>query len=333
MERESMIQKEKNPEYLNSFLNYSITILNKSPNSVKEYNYDLVNFLRYMMIHFKLTKETDLQKIDITLFTEEDLKKITLEDIHSYISHLAIDNRSKATTRARKISTIRIFFKYLSQKANILKINPAQNLETPKLEKRMPKYLSLDDSKRLLDVAGHEDNRNAKRDYAITTLFLNCGMRLSELVGINIDDIDFEECKMTVIGKGNKERTIYLNRACMFAINNYLSSRPSKTSIKHDSKNSEKALFISEQKKRISNRTVQTIIHKELQLAGLDAKKLSVHKLRHTAATLMYQYGNVDIRALQELLGHQSISTTEIYTHVSNEQVRNAVESNPLANL
>ena len=328
-----MIQKEKNPEYLNSFLNYSITILNKSPNSVKEYNYDLVNFLRYMMIHFKLTKETDLQKIDITLFTEEDLKKITLEDIHSYISHLAIDNRSKATTRARKISTIRIFFKYLSQKANILKINPAQNLETPKLEKRMPKYLSLDDSKRLLDVAGHEDNRNAKRDYAITTLFLNCGMRLSELVGINIDDIDFEECKMTVIGKGNKERTIYLNRACMFAINNYLSSRPSKTSIKHDSKNSEKALFISEQKKRISNRTVQTIIHKELQLAGLDAKKLSVHKLRHTAATLMYQYGNVDIRALQELLGHQSISTTEIYTHVSNEQVRNAVESNPLANL
>lgn len=333
MERESMIQKEKNPEYLNSFLNYSITILNKSPNSVKEYNYDLVNFLRYMMIHFKLTKETDLQKIDITLFTEEDLKKITLEDIHSYISHLAIDNRSKATTRARKISTIRIFFKYLSQKANILKINPAQNLETPKLEKRMPKYLSLDDSKRLLDVAGHEDNRNAKRDYAITTLFLNCGMRLSELVGINIDDIDFEECKMTVIGKGNKERTIYLNRACMFAINDYLSSRPPKTSIKHDSKNSEKALFISEQKKRISNRTVQTIIHKELQLAGLDAKKLSVHKLRHTAATLMYQYGNVDIRALQELLGHQSISTTEIYTHVSNEQVRNAVESNPLANL
>ena len=328
-----MIQKEKNPEYLNSFLNYSITILNKSPNSVKEYNYDLVNFLRYMMIHFKLTKETDLQKIDITLFTEEDLKKITLEDIHSYISHLAIDNKSKATTRARKISTIRIFFKYLSQKANILKINPAQNLETPKLEKRMPKYLSLDDSKRLLDVAGHEDNRNAKRDYAITTLFLNCGMRLSELVGINIDDIDFEECKMTVIGKGNKERTIYLNRACMFAINDYLSSRPSKTSIKHDSKNSEKALFISEQKKRISNRTVQTIIHKELQLAGLDAQKLSVHKLRHTAATLMYQYGNVDIRALQELLGHQSISTTEIYTHVSNEQVRNAVESNPLADL
>lgn len=328
-----MIPKEKNPEYLNSFLDYSITILNKSPNSVKEYNYDLANFLKFIMIRFKMTNETNYDEIDITSFAEKDLKKITLDDIHAYVSHLAINNRSKATTRARKISTIRIFFKYLSQKANILEVNPAQNLETPKLEKRMPKYLSLDDSKKLLDVAGHEDNRNAKRDFAITTLFLNCGMRLSELVGININDIDFSECKMTVIGKGNKERTIYLNKACMMAINDYLSSRPPKNLIKHDSKNSDKALFLSEQKKRISNRTVQAIISKELRTAGLDSKNLSVHKLRHTAATLMYQYGNVDIRALQELLGHQSISTTEIYTHVSNEQVRNAVESNPLANI
>ena len=327
-----MIQREKNPEYLNSFLDYSITILNKSPNSVKEYNYDLTNFLKFMMIRFKLTNETDLSKIDILIFTENDLKKITLDDIHAYISHLAIDNRSKATTRARKVSTIRIFFKYLSQKANILEINPAQNLETPKLEKRMPKYLSLEDSKKLLSVAENEDNRNYKRDYAITTLFLNCGMRLSELVGININDIDFSECKMTVIGKGNKERTIYLNKSCMVALNDYLSSRPASNMVKHDSKNSEKALFLSEQKQRISNRTVQNIISKELKQAGLDTKNLSVHKLRHTAATLMYQYGKVDIRALQELLGHQSISTTEIYTHVNNEQVRNAIESNPLAN-
>ena len=195
----------------------------------------------------------------------------------------------------------------------------------------MPKYLSLDDSKKLLNAADNQDNRNYKRDYAITTLFLNCGMRLSELVGINLNDIDFSECKMTVIGKGNKERTIYLNKSCMVAINDYISSRPPQSLIKRDSKNSEKALFLSEQKKRISNRTVQAIINKELQQAGLDFKNLSVHKLRHTAATLMYQYGNVDIRALQELLGHQSISTTEIYTHVSNDQVRNAVESNPLA--
>ena len=326
-----MIPRDKNPEYLNSFLDYSITILNKSPNSVKEYNYDIANFLKFMMIHFKLTNETDYEQIDITKFSEQDLKKITLSDIHSYVSHLAIDNKSKATTRARKISTIRIFFKYLSQKTNILEVNPAQNLETPKLEKRMPKYLSLDDSKKLLNAADNQDNRNYKRDYAITTLFLNCGMRLSELVGINMNDIDFNECKMTVIGKGNKERTIYLNKSCMVAINDYISSRPPQSLIKRESKNSEKALFLSEQKKRISNRTVQAIINKELQQAGLDSKNLSVHKLRHTAATLMYQYGNVDIRALQELLGHQSISTTEIYTHVSNDQVRNAVESNPLA--
>ena len=215
------------------------------------------------------------------------------------------------------------------QKANLIQINPAQNLENPKLDKRLPKYLSLDDSKRLLNVTANEDNRNSKRDYAIITLFLNCGMRLSELVGINTTDIIFSECKLNVIGKGNKERTIYLNKACMNAIQEYLNVRP-KEAIKYDSKN---ALFLSERRERISRRTVQYVVDKELKAAGLDTKKYSTHKLRHTAATLMYQYGNVDIRALQELLGHESISTTEIYTHVNNEQVRNAVESNPLANL
>ncbi len=205
-------------------------------------------------------------------------------------------------------------------------------MENPKQDRRLPKYLSLDDSKKLLDVASDEDNRNCQRDYAITTLFLNCGMRLSELVGINTNDINFSDCKLNVIGKGNKERTIYLNKACMKAIADYLQVRP-KENIKHDSRYSEKALFLSERRERISNRTVQHIIAKELQKAGLDCKKYSVHKLRHTAATLMYQYGQVDIRALQELLGHESISTTEIYTHVNNEQVRDAVERNPLANL
>ena len=326
-----MIDREKNPEFLNSFLDYSITILNKSPNSVKEYNYDLNMFLKYMLIEFKETNEKEFDKIDISNFSINTLKKIKLNNIHSFVSYLATNNKSKASTRARKISTIRIFFKYLVNKTDILTENPAQNLETPKLDKRMPKHLSLDDSKRLLNVASNEDNRNNERDYAITTLFLNCGMRLSELVGIDISDIDFNECKMTVIGKGNKERTIYLNSACMRAINSYLQVRPKQA--KKDSKNSDKALFLSERKERISNRTVQHIIYKELQEAGLDSQKYSVHKLRHTAATLMYQYGNVDIRALQELLGHESISTTEIYTHVNNDQVRNAVESNPLSNL
>ena len=324
-----MISREDNPDYLNSFLDYSVTILNKSPNSIKEYNYDLATFLKFIKLHFALTKETDFSKITINDLPISVIRKITLDDIHAFISYLATELRSKSSTRARKVSSIRIFFKYLSAKAKLIETNPAQNLETPKLDRRMPKYLTLEDSKKLLDVASDEDNRNNERDYAITTLFLNCGMRLSELVNINIKDIQFDECKMTVIGKGNKERTIYLNNACMRAIKSYLSVRYTE-GIDYKSKD---ALFLSERRERISNRTVQHIVKRELQKAGLDTNKYSVHKLRHTAATLMYQYGNVDIRALQELLGHASISTTEIYTHVANEQVRNAVESNPLANI
>ncbi|MCI8471262.1 MAG: tyrosine recombinase XerC [Clostridia bacterium] len=327
-----MISREDNPEFVNSFLDYSVTILNKSPNSIKEYNYDLTMFLRFIKLHFHLTDETNFKAIKINDMTIDTIKKITLDDIHAFISYLTREYNSKATTRARKVSTIRIFFKYLSRKANLLEVNPAQDLETPKLDKRLPKYLSLDDSRKLLDVTLNEDNRNSERDYAIITLFLNCGMRLSELVGINLQDIDFRDCKLNVIGKGNKERTIYLNKACMKAIADYLEVRP-KQGIKHDSKFSEKALFLSERKTRISNRTVENVVTKQLQLAGLDTKKYSVHKLRHTAATLMYQYGQVDIRALQELLGHESIATTEIYTHVSNDQVRNAVERNPLADI
>ena len=327
-----MINREDNPSFINLFLDHSITILNKSPNSVKEYNYDLMMFFRFIKIHFKMTDETDFKEIKINDLTIDTVKKITLDDIYAFISYLTNTYHSKATTRARKISTIRIFFKYLSNKAKLIDVNPAQDLETPKLDKRLPRYLSLEDSKKLLDVTSNEDNRNYQRDYAIITLFLNCGMRLSELVGINLNDIDFSECKLNVIGKGNKERTIYLNKACMKALADYIEVRP-KIGIKHDNKFSEKALFLSERKTRISNRMVETIVSKQLKQAGLDTRKYSVHKLRHTAATLMYQYGQVDIRALQELLGHESISTTEIYTHVSNDQARDAVERNPLADI
>lgn len=321
-----VINRDDNPDFLNAFLDYTITILNKSSNTVKEYNYDLANFLKYIKSG-KNVKE--FKDISISSMTIDDVKAITIEDIHSYIAYMATTLNSKPATRARKISSIRVFFNYLSRKAKLIDNNPAQDLETPKLGKRMPKYLSLDESMKLLDASKDDKNRNSKRDFAITTLFLNCGMRLSELVGINITDINFSDNKLNVIGKGNKERTIYLNKACLKALNEYLEIRP-KPAIKNDSKD---ALFLSERKERISNRTVQTIIKKELLKAGLDINKYSTHKLRHTAATLMYQYGNVDIRALQELLGHESISTTEIYTHVDNLQVRNAVESNPLANI
>ena len=327
-----MINRNDNPEFINSFLDYSATILNKSPNTIKEYNYDLVMFLRFIKIHFNLTDEVDFSKIPVKDISIETIKKITLNDIHAFLSYMAVELKSKSATRARKASTIRIFFNYLSQKAHLIEINPAQNLETPKLDKRLPKYLNLEESKKLLQVTANEDNRNSQRDYAIITLFLNCGMRLSELVGINLQDIDFEESRLNVIGKGNKERTIYLNKACIKALKDYVDIRP-KQGVKVDKQNSHKALFLSERRERISNRTVQYIVDKELRAAGLDTSKYSTHKLRHTAATLMYQYGNVDIRALQELLGHESISTTEIYTHVNNEQVRNAIEKNPLSNI
>ena len=327
-----MINTENNPEFLNSFLDYTATILNKSPNTIKEYNYDLNMFLKFILYHFKMvdTKEIkDIKEIDIHHMSIEDLKKIKLDDIHAFLFYLKNNNQSKSATRARKVSSIRVFFNYLSNKKGILDKNPAQNLETPKIEKRMPKYLTLDDSKKLLETVMNDSDRNKERDFAIITLFLNCGMRLSELVGINLKDISFNDEKLNVIGKGNKERTIYLNKACLNAIDSYLKVRP-KDGVKFDSRD---ALFLSERKERISNRTVQYIVKQELQKSGLDINKYSVHKLRHTAATLMYKYGNVDIRALQELLGHESISTTEIYTHVDNTQIRNAVESNPLANL
>ena len=324
-----MIDRNDNPDFLNSFLDYTMTILNKSPNTVKEYNYDLTMFFRFIKLHFKMTNEQDIKQIKINDLTIDTLKKIKLDDIYAFLFYLTNSNNSKAATRARKVSSIRVFFNYLTNKTGILEVNPAQNLETPKLDKRIPKYLSLDESKKLLSTTINQDDRNKERDFAIITLFLNCGMRLSELVGINFKNINFNDCKMNVIGKGNKERTIYLNKACMNAINDYIKVRP-KDSIKFNSRD---ALFLSERRERISNRTVQYVVKRELEKAGLDTNKYSAHKLRHTAATLMYKYGNVDIRALQELLGHESISTTEIYTHVDNEQVRNAVESNPLSNL
>lgn len=323
-----MIKKQENPDFLNSFLQHSTVILNKSKDSIKEYNYDLSNFLKFMSNHLGYSSDEDVKEIDIHSLDIGFLKEITQDDIYAYLYYMKDTYNSKPSTIARKLSTIRIFFKYMMEE-KFIEVNPAQNLKNPKLEKRQPRYLTLEESQKLLHITSNDQNRNSERDYAIITLFLNCGMRLAELVGINIKDIKFDECKMTVIGKGNKERTIYLNNACMSAINKYLSVRPPKDKIKEKDQD---ALFLSERLERVSRRTVQYVVEHELKRAGLDTSKYSTHKLRHTAATLMYQYGNVDIRALQELLGHESISTTEIYTHVANEQVRNAVESNPLAN-
>lgn len=332
-----MITRDKNPEFVNDFLDYSATILNKSSNTIKEYNYDLAHFLKFIRYKFeevKIESEEYIKQIDISNMSLTTVAKITLQDIHAFLAYLKNCYNSKPATLARKTACLKVFFKYLCNKTKQIPLNPAQDLESPKIGKRLPKYLTLEESRTLLDIVknpkpnSHGNHDNSARDLAIITLFLNCGMRLSELTGININDIDFENNKLTVIGKGNKERTIYLNKACIKAINSYLEIRPH-DSIKFNSRN---ALFLSEQRKRISNRSVQYIVKQELMLAGIDSRKYSVHKLRHTAATLMYKYGQVDIRALQEVLGHESISTTEIYTHVDNEQIRNAIENNPLAN-
>ena len=321
------INKEYNPPYLNSFLDYQGSVLNKSPNTIKEYNYDLVTFLKYLK---KSPTSNDNQgEIVINDITLSSLEKLTLSDLYAYVNYLKLTKRNDVSTRARKIASLKTFFKYLNIKANLIKTNPAQYLDTPKIGKRLPKYLTLDDSKKLLNVVNAFDGKNKERDFAIITLFLNCGMRLSELISIDINHIDFENNKLNVIGKGNKERTIYLNKVCVNVIKDYISSS-SRKSVKNDSKASKSnPLFLSERKERISKRTVQYIVKNYLTMMGLS--QYSTHKLRHTAATLMYQYGNVDIRALQELLGHESISTTQIYTHVDNSQVRAAVESNPLS--
>lgn len=324
-----MIDTSNNPDFLNAFLQYIATILNKSENTVKEYNYDLNHFLKFIMHHYHLSNEENIKDINIKNMSINTIKKIQLDDIHAFLFYLTNNYNSKPATRARKVASIRVFFKYLTNKEKVLSADPTIGLETPKQEKRLPKYLSLENSQKLLEVTKNEVGEYKERDFAIITLFLNCGMRLSELVGINIKDIDFSENKLNVIGKGNKERTIYLNKACIKAIKEYLLVRPH-DGVKFDSRD---ALFLSKRKERISNRMVQEIVKRELAKSNLDINKYSVHKLRHTAATLMYQYGDVDIRALQVLLGHQSISTTQIYTHVENSQVRNAVEKNPLANL
>ena len=320
----------KLPKLLRDYLNYSSN-LNKSSNTIKEYRYDLVNFLKYMKLQALNNKKLTLDDIEtITDIDSTFLNRIDINDLYEYMTYLKDVCNDSAVTRARKVASLRGFFKYLHVKARIIDDNPAKELESPKLGKRLPKFLTLEQSTTLLDgiknapLTGRQHD-NRIRDYAIITLFLNCGMRLAELVGIDINHIKFDEDLLTVIGKWNKERTIYLNKAALSAIKEYLEVRPT------DGVVDKNALFLSERKTRISRRTVQNLIKNYLRdFCGL-TEHYSTHKLRHTAATLMYQYGNVDIRALQEILGHESIATTEIYTHVDNSQIREAIESNPLA--
>ena len=321
------------PPILRDFLSYHETVKSHSRRTVDEYYLDLRNFFRFLKIQKHLIQrdvpmgQIDIRDVDLTL-----IRDVTLTDIYDYMSYLSrerpqhpnsdsTDYGLAASSRARKVATIRSFYKYLTSKAHLLEENPVQELDSPKLKKTLPRYLDLEESVSLLESV---DGEFQSRDYCILTLFLNCGIRISELVGLNLSDVRGDQLR--VLGKGNKERMLYLNDACQQAIADYMTDRNMVTAIDRN------ALFLSNRRTRISRSTVNWLVKKHLTAAGLDSTKYSAHKLRHTAATLMLQNG-VDVRTLQEVLGHDHLNTTQIYTHVDNDDLKIAAKSNPLSNI
>ena len=326
------ISMDTMPQLVRDFATYKLTIQGCSRKTVDEYVSDLRLFVRYLYgkrCGIKIPSEA-YEKIDISGLKTDFFEAITTDEIYDFFVYLSNERGNSASAKSRKLSAIKAFFKYACQKRRILDKNPAIDMEAPKKKQALPKFLSMEESISLLEaIENDKESKTRERDYAIITLFLNCGMRLSELVGINLNDIDRELRSLRVVGKGNKERIVYLNDACRSALSRYLEVRGD---VKYKSINTN-ALFISKQYKRISNKTVQWLVYKYLSLAGLDYKHYSTHKLRHTAATLMYQTGKVDVRVLKEILGHEQLNTTQIYTHVSNQGMQDAIDNNPLANI
>lgn len=314
------------PNILRDFLTYNETIKGKSSRSVEGYYLDLLTFFRYLLLaRGRVDKNTEFEDIDIASVDIELIKTVTISDLYAFLVYCKDERGNNTATRARKTSTLRIFFKYLSNGTGQLENNPALLLESPKVKQALPKHLSLEDSLELLNSV---EGPNKERDYCILVLFLNCGLRLAELCSLNLSSIS-SDGSLTVFGKGNKERMVYLNSACLEAIKNYLKVRPNDNLPITD----RNALFISRNHRRISPKTVQHIVKTYLEKSGLGGMGFSTHKLRHTAATLMYQHGEVDIRVLKDILGHANLGTTQIYTHVSDKQIKQAVDSNPLSNV
>lgn len=311
------------PVVLQSFMTYLEAVKGKSNLTVSEYIFDLRTFFRYLFVKRNLVDESisfddiDISSVDISL-----IRTITLYDAYEFIIYCKKERHNGDASRARKVASLRTFFDYLTTKTNQLETNPLLQLSPPAIKRPLPKYLSLEECNQLLNVI---DGKFKERDYAIIVLFMNCGLRLSELVGIDLGDIKQDQT-LTVTGKGNKQRVLYLNDVCLEAIQKYLRVRPV-DGVKGDDRN---ALFLSQQKRRISKQTVQKMIEKYLSLAGLGNKGYSTHTLRHTAATLMYQHANVDIVVLKEILGHENLNTTNIYTHLSTDSMKAALVSNPL---
>ena len=321
------------PQILRDFLSYHETVKAHSRRTVDEYFLDLRNFFRYMkQIRDPVLSDKSLDEIDIMDVDLDFAATVTLTDIYGYMTYLSRDRIQhqnspnseyglNAASRARKIATIRSFYNYLTNKMHLLRENPVKDMDSPKLKKTLPKYLTLDESIQLLNAV---DGKNQERDYCILTLFLNCGLRISELVGLNLSDI--QDDALRVLGKGNKVRIIYLNDACKDALDRWLAVRRPITG------KDQNALFLSSRNERISRSMVHAMVKKRLGEAGIDSTQYSSHKLRHTAATLMLQNG-VDVRAVQEVLGHDHLNTTEIYTHIDNESLRVAAKANPLSHV
>lgn len=319
------------PQILRDFLIYHETIRGHSKATVDEYYLDLRTFFRFLKLSRGLVpRTTELDEISIADVDVPFVASVTLAEVYDFLAFLARDRVKQAnspepeyglsaSSRARKISAIRSFFKYLTMKAKLLDENPVQDLDSPKIPKTLPRYLTLEESQRLLSAV---EGKNRVRDYCILCIFLNCGLRISEIVGLNVSDYRGESLR--VVGKGNKERTVYLNDACRDAIDRYLEVRkllaPPRVT----------AMFLSNRRARISCDSIQVMVKKNLTKAGLDASLYSAHKLRHTAATLMLQNG-VDVRTLQEVLGHENLNTTQIYTHIDNAELRTAADANPLS--
>lgn len=323
-----IMKKNDLPRSLSDFLNYLETIKGKSQNTISGYKTDLCLFFKFMKAYYGLVNDENLELEEIVIndIDYDFIRRIELTDLYAFLSFLEKNRGNSAHARARKVASLKSYYKFLHTKAKVITNNPTLELESPKISQRHPVYLTLEESIELLSSLD-KNNIHYARDFCILLLFLNCGMRLSELCGIKIDKIKSDT--LTIIGKGNKERTVYLNEACLNAINQYKSVRDdSKTS--YEDKD---FLFLSSRNRPINKRTVEVLVKKHINNAGMVDKKYTPHKLRHTAATLMYKHGNVDIRSLQIILGHENISTTQIYTHVDNDTLRDAVNSNPLANI
>ena len=312
------------PLFLSDYLTYLDVIRGKAKRTVNEYYNDICLFLRWLHCKNLKRPEADCGEIDISEITVSEMEAVTVSVLYDYIKYLRDFRGNTPRSVSRRLSAVRSLFKYLTKTKGMLRADPCQNLELPAVKKALPRFLTLEESQRMLQSAEEIPSNDTLRDYCIVTLFLNCGFRLAELVGMNVGDVDFYDRKIRVLGKGSKERIVYLNDACLSALHDYISSR-------ENPPEEPRALFLSRNHRRISRRRVQQIIEKMLIASGLGGRGLSTHKLRHTAATLMYQHGHVDTLTLRDILGHQSIATTEIYTHLSSEQRQNAIDSNPLA--